>query len=197
MTWFTNPLPGISTQPQQCSSAARVYLEGGHFDEMAEVLVGEGRMADAVCALIAAPRDPDRTRRAVEYLLTGLWQHQSFGVDNPETDSEAVSELLALAGVLRKDMREPEAQEVPSLFSHDTALTLENRRSQCSEQDTMPILEHFVTSISSLSEQQITPPLCCALIPSSAPPYRCKAPPRPVLGLRFFSISPTSNFWIT
>ena len=80
--------------------------------ESAEVLANDGRIADAVKALIATPRARDRTKRAVEYLLSGLWQHQSFGTDYPTTDPEVVSELLGLANTLKNDMREPEAQEV-------------------------------------------------------------------------------------
>ena len=78
----------------------------------AEVLVNSRRIAEAVNTLLAPPRARDRTRRAVEYLTTGLWQYQSFGTDYPTTDSEVVSELLELAKSLRDDMYEQEVNEV-------------------------------------------------------------------------------------
>lgn len=84
----------------------------GMIFESAEVLVNSGRMADAVKTLIIPPRARDRTRRAVEYLISGLWQYQSFGTDYPTTDSEVVSELLELAKSLRDDMYEQEVNEV-------------------------------------------------------------------------------------
>jgi len=87
----------------------------GKIFESAEVLVNSGKVVDAVRTLIATPRARDRTRRAVEYLSTGLWQHQSFGTDHPTTDPEVVSELLGLADTLRNDMREQESQEVCAL----------------------------------------------------------------------------------
>ena len=96
----------------------------GMIFESAEVLVNNGKITDAVKTLIAAPRAPDRTRRAMEYLSTGLWQHQSFGMDNSATDPGVVSELLTLADTLRNDMQEPEAQEVCLSFSYTMALIL-------------------------------------------------------------------------
>jgi len=86
----------------------------GMIFKSAEVLMDNGRTADAVKTLVATPRAPDRTRVAVEYLLTGLWQQQLFGVDDPAMGSGAVSELLMLADALRDDTPESEAQEVPS-----------------------------------------------------------------------------------
>ena len=80
--------------------------------ESAKVLVNAGRVADAVKALITPPRPRDCTRRAVEYLMAGLWKYQSFGTDHPTTDPEVVSELLELANTLKKDMRQYEAREV-------------------------------------------------------------------------------------
>lgn len=80
--------------------------------ESAEVLANSGRTVGAVKTLIATPTTPDRTKRAVEYLLTGLWQHQSFGMDHPTADQGVVSELLTLADALREDMHESGAQEV-------------------------------------------------------------------------------------
>ena len=75
------------------------------------------RIAEAVNTLLAPPRARDRTRRAVEYLTTGLWQYQSFGVDYPTTDPEVVSELLELAKTLRNDMQEQEVDEVGFMAS--------------------------------------------------------------------------------
>lgn len=71
-----------------------------------------GRIVDAVKTLIAPPRAQDRTRRAVEYLTTGLWQYQSFGMDYSTTDPDVFSELLELASSLRNDMNEQEVKEV-------------------------------------------------------------------------------------
>ena len=67
---------------------------------------------DAVKTLITTPKMQDRTRRAIEYLTTGLWHYQSFGMDYPTTDPEAVSELMELTNTLRNDMSEQEAKEV-------------------------------------------------------------------------------------
>lgn len=78
----------------------------------AEVLFNKRRIADAVKTLLTPPRVRDRTRRAVEYLIAGLWQYQSFGMDSPTTDPDAVSELLELANTLRDDIHEQEADEV-------------------------------------------------------------------------------------
>jgi len=118
----------------------------------AEVLMCNGRTADAAKTLIATPRGSDRTRRAVEYLSTGLWQYQSFGVENPAMDSGGVSELLTLADALRDDLHESEAQEVRLLFPYGMALTFEKHRSQCSERDTKPISKHFACCIQSSSQ---------------------------------------------
>jgi len=93
--------------------------------EAAEVLANSSRITDAVKILIATPRAQDRTRRAVEYISSGLWRHQSFGTEYPTTDPAVVSDLLGLAGTLKNGMREAEAQEVCSLFSFSIALTLE------------------------------------------------------------------------
>lgn len=93
--------------------------------ESAEVLVKGGRIADAVKTLIAVPRAPDRTRRAVEYLSTGFWKYHSFGVDHPTTDPGAVSELLTLGDIMRNNMRQPEAREVCLPFSCGMMLTIE------------------------------------------------------------------------
>lgn len=79
--------------------------------ESAEVLVSGGRMVDAVKTLIATPRAQDRTRRAVEYLTSGLWQFQSFGMNCPATNPEVVSELLQIADALKNDIRGQEAKE--------------------------------------------------------------------------------------
>ena len=89
----------------------------GMIFKSAEVLVNSGRILDAVNTLLAPPRARDRTRRAVEYLTTGLWQYQSFGVDYPTTDPEVVSELLELAKTLRSDMQEQEVDEVGFMTS--------------------------------------------------------------------------------
>jgi hypothetical protein len=97
--------------------------------ESAKVLANGGRIPDAVKTLITTPRARARTRRAVEYLSSGLWQHQSFGTGYPTTDPEVVSELLGLADTLKNDMREAEAQEVCLLFSFGPVLTLEQHRS--------------------------------------------------------------------
>ena len=99
----------------------------GMIFESAEVLMNSGKIADAIKTLIAAPGASDRTRRAIEYLSTGLWRYQSFGMENPTTDPEVVSELLTLADTLRNDMYEPEAQEVCLPFSYGVALTLGNK----------------------------------------------------------------------
>lgn len=80
--------------------------------ESAKVLVNTGRIVDAVKTLIAPPRTRDCTRRAVEYLTTGLWQHQSFGMDYPTTDPEVVSQLLELANTLKNDMDEQDVRQV-------------------------------------------------------------------------------------
>ena len=93
--------------------------------EAAEVLANGGRIVGAVKMLITTPRAQDRTRRAVEYLSSGLWRHQSFGTEYPTTDPAVVSELLGLAGTLKNGMREAEAQEVRLSFSFGIALTLE------------------------------------------------------------------------
>jgi hypothetical protein len=98
----------------------------GMIFESAEVLANGGRIVDAVKTLIVTPRAPDRTKRALEYLSAGLWQHQTFGVDYPTTDPGVVSELLTLAATLKNDMHEPEAQEVCFLLSDGIALTLRN-----------------------------------------------------------------------
>jgi hypothetical protein len=84
----------------------------GMIFESAAALANCGRIVDAVKTLYTAPRAPDRTRRAVEYLSTGLWQHQSFGVDHATVDPGVVSELLMLADTLKNDMQEQEFQEV-------------------------------------------------------------------------------------
>ena len=119
----------------------------GMIFESAKVLANGGRIADAVKTLIATPRAPDRTRRAVEYLSTGLWQHQSFGTNHPTMDPEVVSELLTLADTLKNEMHEREAQEVCLSFPCGMALTLEKNRSRCSRQDTKPISKHSVLCI--------------------------------------------------
>lgn len=80
--------------------------------ESAEVLIQTGRIADAVKTLTTPPRTREHTRRAVEYLITGFWQYQSFGMDHPTTEPEAVSELLGLANTLKGDIDEQEAREV-------------------------------------------------------------------------------------
>ena len=130
---------------------ARVELlrTSGMIFESAEVLANSGKMVDAVKTLIAPPGAPDLTRRAVEYLLTGLWKHQSFGTDHPTTDAEVVSELLELSNTLKNDMREPEAQEVRLLLSNGMELTLEKHRSQCSKRGTKPVSKHSVSCIPS------------------------------------------------
>ena len=84
----------------------------GRIFESAKVLLDGGRIADAVETLLTPPRARDRTRCAAEYLVSGLWQYQSFGTDYPTTDSDIVSELLELAKTLKNDMREQEAGEV-------------------------------------------------------------------------------------
>ena len=93
---------------------ARVELlhTSGKIMESAEVLMKSGKIAEAVKTLIATPRAPGHKRRAVEYLLTGFWQYQSFGVEHTTIDPGVVSELLTLAETLRNDMRQPEAREV-------------------------------------------------------------------------------------
>ena len=133
---------------------ARVELlhTSGMIFGSAEVLMDNGRTADAVKTLIATPRAPDRTRRAIEYLSTGLWQHQLFGADNPATNPGAISELLTLADALRDDIHESEAQEVRLLLPYGMVLTLEKNRSQCSERGTRPISKHFACCITSSSE---------------------------------------------
>lgn len=83
----------------------------------AEVLVNAGRIVDAIKALITPSRTRDCTRRAVEYLVKGLWQHQSFGMDYPATDPEVFSELLELANTLKSEMGEQEAREVGCIIS--------------------------------------------------------------------------------
>jgi len=80
--------------------------------ESAKVLADGGRMSDAVKALIITPKAQDHARRAMEYLSSGLWQHQSFGTDYPTTNPEVVSELLGLADTLKNGMHEAEAREV-------------------------------------------------------------------------------------
>jgi len=166
----------------------------GMIFESAKVIMDNGRTADAVKALIATPRAPDRTSRAIEYLSTGLWQHQSFGMDQPTTDPGVVSELLALADTLRHDIRNPEAREVSLLFSFDEPLTFEKHSSRCSEQGTKPILKCSALCTPSSSRSKITPLLCCASIPSSPPPCLPKAPQWSTMDLIFPSISPTSSF---
>jgi len=68
--------------------------------ESAEVLVKSGRIADAVRTLIATGMSEARTRRAIRYLLDGLWRYQPPNVGHPTTDPGVVSELLALADTL-------------------------------------------------------------------------------------------------
>ena len=111
---FTSKEEAITFAEDYGFDEARVELlhTSGMILESAEVLVNGGRIADAVRTLIATPTAPDRTRRAVEYLLTGLWQNQSFGTDYPAVDPEVVSELLTLANTLKNEIREQEAQEV-------------------------------------------------------------------------------------
>lgn len=93
---------------------ARVELlnTSGMVLESAEVLVESGKIVEAVNTLLAMPRAPGHKRRAVGYLLAGLWEYQSFGMEHPTTNPEVVSELLALADTLRNDMRQLEAREV-------------------------------------------------------------------------------------
>jgi hypothetical protein len=164
--------------------------------ESAEVLANGGKIVDAVKTLIVIPRAPDRTRRALEYLSTGLWERQSFGMDHPTTDAEVVSELLTLADALINDMREPEAQEVCLLFSHVITLTLRKYSSQCSGRGTKLISKDFAFCIASSPGQKITPLLYCALIPPLPPLSLCKALLRSILDPNFPSIPPTSSFWI-
>lgn len=128
---------------------AELLCTSGMIFESAEVLVKAGRIVDAVKTLISTPKAPARTQRAVEYLLTGLWQRQSFGMDHSTVDPGAVSELLTLADTLREDMREPEAQEVCLFFSFGIVLTLAKHRLRCSERGTKPISKHFVFYTSS------------------------------------------------
>jgi hypothetical protein len=118
----------------------------GMIFESAEVLVNSGRIADAVNALLTLPRAQDRTRRAVEYVRTGLWRYQSFGVDYPTTDPEAVSELLELAKTLRKDTNEQEADEVGFVVPLWHGANPENNRSRCSELETKAISKRFIFS---------------------------------------------------
>jgi len=94
--------------------------------ESAEVLANNGKITDAIKTLIDTPTTPDRTRRAVEYLLTGFWQYQSFGTDHPTTDTDVVSGLLTLANTLKNDMLAQEAQEVRSTLCIGMALKVEN-----------------------------------------------------------------------
>lgn len=116
--------------------------------ESAEVLVNAGRVADAVKTLITPSMTQDCTRRAVEYLITGLWQHQSFGMDYPTTDPEVVSELLRLANTFRNVMDEREAREVGcAILLCCDANPLEKHRSQCSERGTKGISKHCVLYI--------------------------------------------------
>ena len=84
----------------------------GMIFESAEVLLDRGRIVDAVKTLLTTPRTRDRTRRAMEYLTAGLWQHQAFGMDYPTTNPEVVSELLGLSNTLKNDVHEREAKEV-------------------------------------------------------------------------------------
>ena len=165
----------------------------GKIFESAEVLANGGRIVDAVKTLITKPA-PDRTRRAVEYLSTGLWQHQSFGTDHPTTDAEVVSQLLALADTLRNEMQIQEAQEVRLLPPCGVVLILKKHRSRCSEQDTTLISKHSVLYISSSPEQEIPPLLCCVLTRSSPPLYPSTVLPQSTLGPRFPSILHTSSF---
>ena len=87
----------------------------GRMFESAKVLLDGGRIADAVETLLTPPRAWDRTRQAVECLISGLWQYQSFGTDYPTTNPSIVSELLRLAKNLGSDMGEQEAKEVGSV----------------------------------------------------------------------------------
>ena len=193
---FSSPEEAITFAEDYGFDEAHVELlhTSGMIFESAEVLVKGDRIVDAVKTLIATPRAPDRTRRAIEYLSSGLWQRQAFGMDHPTTDPGVVSELLKLADTLKRDIREPEAQDVGLSFSYDAALTLENHRSQCSKQDTKPILKHSALCTPSSSGPKITPLRCCASIPSSPPLCPPKALQLSTIGLTFSSISPTSNF---
>ena len=80
--------------------------------ESTEVLMKSGKIAEAVNTLLTTPRAPGHKRRAVGYLLSGLWEYQSFGMEHSTTNPEVVSELLVLGGMLRNDMRQSEAREV-------------------------------------------------------------------------------------
>ena len=80
--------------------------------ESAEVLMKSGKIAEAVNTLLTTPRAPGHKRRAVGYLLSGLWEYQSFGTEHSTTNPEVVFELLVSGGMLRNDMRQPEAREV-------------------------------------------------------------------------------------
>ena len=91
---------------------AELLRASGMIFESAGVLASSGKIVDAVKALIVPPRARNRTRRAVEYLTTGLWRYQSFGMDYPTTDPEVVSELLELANSLKKFTHKQEAKEV-------------------------------------------------------------------------------------
>ena len=106
------------------SAHVELLRKSGMLLKSAEVLVNSGRIADAVKTLISPPRAQDRTRRAVECLVTGLWKYQSFGMDYPTTDEEAVSELLELANTLKNNMHAQEAEEVCLLFTGSATPTL-------------------------------------------------------------------------
>ena len=195
---FSSPKEAITFAEDYGFDEAHVELlhTSGMIFESAEVLVNGGRIVDAVKTLIATPRAPDRTKRAIEYLSSGLWQYQSFGMDHPTTDPGVVSELLKLADILKRDIREPAAQEVGLSFSYDVMLTLEKHRSRCSKQGTKPISKHSVLCTPSSSGQKITPLRCCASIPSSLPLCPPTALQWSTIGVIFNSISPTSSFWI-
>ena len=84
----------------------------GRILESAKVLRNASKIADAVKTLINPPMTQECAQLAVEYLKSGLWECQSFGMDHLTTDPEVVSELLELANALESDTDEDEAREV-------------------------------------------------------------------------------------
>ena len=196
----------FSSKKEAITFAEDYGLDEAHVDllhtsgmimELAEVLMKSGKVVEAVKTLIATPEDPGHKRHAVDYLLTGFWQYQTFGMDHITMDPGVVSELLALADTLRNDMHQQEAREVCSFFSYTISLTIEKYSLQCSKQGTKLISKYFVLCTQSSSKKGITPLLYCALIRSSSPLSLHKALPRSIPGPSFPSTLPTSSFWIS
>ena len=84
--------------------------------ESAEIHAKEGDMLKAVETLTTCTiQSVDHIRRAIEYLLTGLWQGLTFGA--LPTSTPIVSELLGLVDRLSRSAMSQQEVDEASLFS--------------------------------------------------------------------------------